>query len=90
MRTEQTASDLKKIAGELAEVVEVLRSIAGRMERERLPCLLLHANTATNKHLRALWDWSRKVDADADVQFRAFEQGRRDRAADRQRNGRRK
>lgn len=80
MRTEHAADDLDRIAQELTEVLEALQRIAGRMREERMPALSLHANTATNKHLRALWDWSKKTEADADMQFRAFRQGKADRA----------
>jgi|GEM_PF-2165173 len=80
MRTEQTADNLDEVCRDLSEVVQTLQSIAGQMRKENLPCLLLHTNTATNKHLKALWDWSRKIEADAEVQFRAFHRGQADRA----------
>jgi hypothetical protein len=80
MRTEQTPADLERISQDLAEVQEVLHGIVTRMKTEGVPALLLHANTANNKHLRALWEWSKKIETDAELQFRAFAQGKADRA----------
>jgi hypothetical protein len=42
----------------------------------QMASLSIHANTATNKHLRALWEWARRVEADAETQFRLHEKKR--------------
>lgn len=72
MRTEHRSTDILALAKELNDVVHVLRRVASRMSDLGLEVVSIHANTASNKHLRALWDWAQRVDADAEMQFRAF------------------
>lgn len=91
MRKERSPEELERAASRLAEISQIVGSVADKVRSSGMPTILIHGDTTANRYLPFLYEWAKRMDSDADVLIAAHVDGREARAhADKKRNDDRK
>jgi hypothetical protein len=75
MRTPKTSAEIREIASRIQSVVDSLAEIAEKMDREKLPQVLVHGEDKVNRHIPDLRKWAATMAVDLDTEIDAMRRG---------------
>ncbi len=79
-RRDRTVEQLKAIAADLSAAAANVAAAIQEMKGAELQVLLVHGKDVENNHIPVLFSWASRVKSDAEVQCKAFRDGKRSQA----------
>ena len=70
-----TSQDLREIADRAEEIAKKIRKIAEKVDKEKMPHLLLHGANVRNQAIPVTLHWANKLETEYLEQFNAFQRG---------------